>query len=447
MTYNAGAPKARVAGVSTVLAHGSVSPALRSSAPWVKYRQLLYTAALVFTLVIPGAHAANDKARAGPQPAFTLPVEPLGFHPQSAAVLVSRLSTNSLDFIDEDHLLLTFRSMGLLKRDASTRPGEQDQSIHAVVLELPSGKIIRTADWRMHDHGRYLWPMQDGRFLIRQRDTLFMTDASLELRPYLDAPSRLQGVQPSPDGKLLVIQLDKERHSASEHQRLTQQALDADASLPREDVSILIVNAATGAVLGRTDAARPIDLPLMGDGYLETLPSKLDHWLLSYVGLSGEKKVFGDVLSTCAPTEVAATPSISLLITCHAKTDDHLVQGIDAQGKLLWESWWGSAQIWPAFAHSRDGSRLAISHLRATHGVDALDPIGDEDIKGETLQVLDSTSGIVLLNINVTPAVSSSENFALSPDGKKFAVLTAKAIDIYDVPSPVLPAPEPERKK
>lgn len=393
------------------------------------------------------AHAASAKAKAGPQPALALPVAALGYHPQSPSILLARFSTNSLDFIDEDHLLLTFRNIGLMKRAPDTAPRDEDQTIHAIVLEVPSGKVIRSADWRMHDHGRYLWPLHDGTFLVRQRDTLFRIGQRLELLPYMEAPARLQGVQPSPDGKLLVIQLDKEKHSPAEHQRLVQQALDADAPMPREDVSVLVVNAATAAVLAHTQAARPVNLPLMGNGYLETLPAKQDHWQLTYLPFLGEKKLFGDVLSTCSPTIVAATPAVSLLITCHARTDDHLVQAINADGKLLWESWWANNQIWPAFANSRDGSRFAVSRLRATHGVNALDAIGDDDIKGQALQVLDPIGGSILLSVNVTPAVSSAENFALSPSGNKFAVLTADAIEIYNVPPPAAPSAEPEKKR
>jgi hypothetical protein len=434
-------------GPSPIHTTGRTPPSCLSPHRHVSSRRLAAGALFALAALIAVNADASDKAKVGPQPTLTLPVAPLGYHPQSSSILISRLSTNSLDFIDEDHLLLTFRAMSLMKRIDDARPGDEDQSIHAVVLELPSGKVVRTADWRMHDHGRYLWPMQDGTFLLRQRDTLFLTDQNLQLRPYMEAPARLQGVQPSPNGKLLVIQLDKEKHSAAEHQRLTQQAVDADAPLPREDVSVVVINATTAGVLARIEAPRPINLPLMGNGYLETLPAKQDHWQLNYLSFSGEKKVFGDVLSTCTPTEVAATPAVSLLITCHAKTDDHLVQGIDADGKVLWESWWDSNQIWPAFANSRDGSRFAVSRLRAAHGVNALDPIGDDDIRGQSLQVLDPVGGSTLLNIYVTPAVSSSENFALSPDGKKFAVLSASAIEVYEVPASAAPTAEPKRKK
>src|ERR1700747_2234378 len=55
-----------------------------------------------------GADSAPP-VRATLQPTFTIPIEPLGFTPPAAFYLGLRYSLASLDFFDEDHLLLTFR--------------------------------------------------------------------------------------------------------------------------------------------------------------------------------------------------------------------------------------------------------------------------------------------------------------------------------------------------
>ena len=54
-------------------------------------------------------------------PAFQVPVGPLGFSAPGAFYLGQRTSLVSLDFLDEDRLLFTFRVPGLMRRDAGER--------------------------------------------------------------------------------------------------------------------------------------------------------------------------------------------------------------------------------------------------------------------------------------------------------------------------------------
>jgi hypothetical protein len=384
--------------------------------------------------------------KSGPQPAIRLPVAGLGYQPQSPAYMAARLSTSSLDFIDQDHLLLTFRTAGLLKRIPGDPPDDEDQTIRAVVLEVSSGKALRSVDWRMHDHDHYLWSLQNGSFLVRQRDSLFVTDGGLELRPYLELPSRFENLEVSPDGKLLVLQIDQERHSEEEHKRLVQEALDLGTSPPREDVKILMMRSDNGEVLASSHAMRPVIIPILPNGFLETTAAKAGHWQLRYVPFGSEARVFGDVASTCAPSEFPATAAVSLIVTCVERTTDHLVQGIDSNGKLLWQFWWESTLIWPSIGGSRDGSSFAFSTLRATHPVGALEPVEAEDVKGQHVQVLDAASGVPVLTVNVAPATASDGNYALSPDGKRLAILSGTEVDVYDVPTPIIP-PAAKKKK
>lgn len=390
----------------------------------------------------PAGAATKNSAPSGPQPVVRIPLSGLGYRPQNPSSVSARLSASSLDFIDQDHLLVTFRDAILMKRLADAKPDDEDQTIRAVVLDIASAQVVKTAEWRMHDHARYLWALGQGRFLVRQRDTLFLTDAGLELRPYLDSPARLESIEPTPDGKLLAIEVDQERHTAEEHRRLLQQALDLGDSPPREDVKIAVMRADDGAILATSHANRAVNLALLGDSYMEVIPKKEDHWQLSRVPFSGTAKVFGDVKSSCAPTEQVVTPALMLLMTCNSHTPDRLVQGLDRDGKILWSLWWESTFIWPSFAGAQDGSDFAFSTLHSTHAVNALDPVTDEDIQGQRVQVFDAATGAMQLSVNIVPATASEANYALSPDGKRLAVLSGRAVEIYNVP-PAPPAPGP----
>ena len=113
-------------------------------------------------------------------PALSIPVEPLGFSAPGAIYMGQRNCMVSLDFLDENHLLFTFRVPGLMHREASSEWTEERQ-IRAVVLALPSGTVAAEALWTVHDRVRYLWMLKDGHFLLRDRDGLSQGDAALNL--------------------------------------------------------------------------------------------------------------------------------------------------------------------------------------------------------------------------------------------------------------------------
>ena len=52
--------------------------------------------------------------------------------------------------------------------------------MHAVVLEMPSGKVVKETDWYLHDTRRYVWPMGSGRVLLRRLNQLYEVTADLE---------------------------------------------------------------------------------------------------------------------------------------------------------------------------------------------------------------------------------------------------------------------------
>jgi hypothetical protein len=54
--------------------------------------------------------------------------------------------------------------------------------------------------------------------------------------------------------------------------------------------------------------------------------------------------------------------------------------------------------------------------------------------------VYDTESGKLVLVKDASPVLTAGQNVALSPDGKRFAVLRNGAIEVYDLP-PVTPAP------
>ena len=78
----------------------------------------------------------------------------------------------TLHYVDDKHLLVTFVVHRLIPRLRDEPEDDQDRVTDAVLLELPTGKVLARTTWHLHDHGQYLWNLGHGHFLLRIRDTL-----------------------------------------------------------------------------------------------------------------------------------------------------------------------------------------------------------------------------------------------------------------------------------
>src|ERR1039457_1134029 len=96
-----------------------------------------------------------------------IPLEPLGYHAMTPEMLLAGGSALTVDFVDNDHLLVTFGVRRLMKREADSLPSDDDRTIGAFLVELPSGKVLARTEWRVHDRMQYLWSLGHGRFLLR----------------------------------------------------------------------------------------------------------------------------------------------------------------------------------------------------------------------------------------------------------------------------------------
>jgi hypothetical protein len=402
-------------------------------------RRGLARALFALTLAISFAACAAEKKAAPPalpaiQPTASIAVTPLGYQPPSDAYLTARPSFVSLDFVDENHLLFTFHKAGLLKRMPDCPPDDQDQGIIAQVIEIPGGKVVRNTEWRMHDRGRYLWPIRNGHFLVRQHDSLYETDDSLELKPFLEFSQRLLSVRISPDKRLLIAQVRAERHTPEEHERLETQADAIGAPRPKEDVELLVIDIATRGVIGKSHISHTTDLPVVSDGYIEVLPGKKNQWMIRYSPFHGDGRELSMVPSTCDPSVTLLSSDVALFFTCDEENQSHPVYAYSLEGKKVWNQVWETRYIWPTFSTAENGTRFAFSSLALSHPVSTFDPIGDADVTAQVVGVFDTSSGQLRLVRNATPVTSAGQNYAMSPSGNRFAVLRNGELEVYDLP-------------
>jgi hypothetical protein len=417
-------------------------------------KHLFPPAVIVLVLLLGGASLSGSSHRkepAGADPEERILVGPLGYRPPGPLYMLSGRAFSSLDFIDAHHLLFTFHQPRLMRREEHPDRWDDDQVIQAVVLSLPGGAAVASSEWRMHDRWRYVWPLGGGRFLVRQKNSYSLTDASLKLSPYIEVATQVLSTEVSPDGRILVIEHQYERHTAEQHSRLEAQAQQYGEPPPAEDTQITLVNIASREVLAALRTESPINVPITSTGYVGVAKDKgEDQFLVRFVPFEGQSLILGKVASTCTPHENFLNQKALIIESCGPKSPDVFLDAWTTDGKKLWNGHRDGRLIWPTFAYSRTGERFAVSLLHVSHTIDLVDSLTDEDVREQVVQVFDTATGVPLMATTASPILTAGQNFALSDDGERLAVLREGAIEIYKVPSPPVAEktdpPAPQKK-
>lgn len=395
---------------------------------------------LLLLLLLSGP--ANAVLRAAPQPpkavpAYRIPLAPLGYRPvRSVMLLQNSIVPNTLDFVDADHVLVTFGVHKLVPRDSGDAEGDRDRFIKAVLLHLPDGAVVREAEWRMHDTGRYLWPLSHGRFLLRIRNELFWVDpqrphATMHRHTLLKPDAEVVAIQVSPDGATLLVQTQPKRQIGDDPTVPDTRRVTATLYRITEDEH------PEAKQFYRTETEQPFALSFTSRGFLKTVQEDRQHWGFDFVPFIGNKIELAGLTSLCRPEAHFVSEATFIATGCqgsYEKTDRRLLSGFDLLAQANWVFTTDDPPLWAAIsAVSGDSGRFAFRNTQ-----DPLSSSNDEDERSDRhrqwVRVYEFQSGKELLRVVLTPAQRGGINFDLSPDGLKLALLQDDALEVYTLP-------------
>ncbi len=423
------------------------------------------------------------------QPDASIPVTPLGFAPPAAYYLGERFTQASLGFLDENHLLFTFRVPGLIPRAPGADFPQNERRIRAVSLSIADGKVTAESLWSVHDYDQYLWIMKDGKFLLRDRNLVQIGDASLHLEPFLRFPGSVHYLEFDPSQQLLVTNTteppapeenpnqgtgagsgsdrapdtnssapETARPATASASMIVNNGNDADPRKPGSPspgggsstfllesrrpadqnlVRILSLSNRKVLLFSRTNGS--IHIPVDGDGYYESLRGNENKWMVSFEYFTGATVPLAWVDSTCDPALDALAPGLVLASACTgngARRLTAILRDRDKDHTRLWDFLLPPTKVWPILARSADGLRFARATLDVTHPVNAYNPLDNSDMRGQSIQVYDAATGQLQLTVPANPILDGGGNFALSPSGTRLAVLNSGNIEVFNLPPP-----------
>jgi hypothetical protein len=387
----------------------------------------------------------------GPEPPLRIPLEPLGFQPISTQFLAADSSLFTLHYVDDRHLLFTFTVRRLLTRLPDEPEDDQDRNVDALLLELPSGKVIARTSWRLHDHSQYLWSLGHGRFLLRIRDTLTTFAPLLNLpsgqpfreHPFITTSRRIRALHLSPDANLLIAETVAHTPPTARPKTPlfgpTPPPQPADPapvqinfyrlSAPSE-VSEEIQPSPAGAVLSDNTG----NIPSTTAGYLTVIDQGRQHWAFDFDSYAGKTNELAPFDSTCRPVPLFVSRSEFIAFGCRSGDTRQLLGGFNMRGEEMWEQNLYGNFLAPSLVFAPASGRFALSRVLVSTSALSDLVISSDQQTSQAIVVYQTSSGKQILHAECSPIERAGQNFALSPGGLSLAIIHAEAIEIYTLP-------------
>ncbi|ODU54878.1 MAG: hypothetical protein BGO25_06085 [Acidobacteriales bacterium 59-55] len=416
-----------------------------------------YAIARLSALVLLALTVAVPLEARGPGPAFRIPLDSLGFQPQTKQFLLAGGSMLTLHYVDNSHLLLTFAVHKLMERIPDDPPGDEDRVVEAVLLETPSGRVLARTDWRFHDNGQYLWNLGHGRFMLRVRDTLttFAPLANLASgrpftqRGFLTTDRRIGAVLLSPEADLLVVESVERKPPPPQPKtplfgptpKPTPQPLGepGDPSPVALSFYRLAIPSESGdeveaSLAGVAHSSSFGDIAATGAGHIAVVDQGKQQWGFDFRPYRGEGKQLAPFDSTCRPTPRFVSGSEFIAFGCHSGDSPMVLGGFNMKGDEMWEQNLFGDYVGTSMSFAPSSGRFALGRVLGEGSADDLQPVSADAFTGQNVAVYQTESGKQLLHVDCSPIARAGQNFALSPDGMSLAVIHEGAIEIYSLP-------------
>ena len=413
-----------------------------------------FTALALFCACILPARAAKP-----PVPTLSIPLEDLGYQGAPAHYLLVGDSILTLHFVDDTHLLATFTTRGLLSRLPDAEETDNDQNVTAVLLELPTGKLLGKTVWRERDRGQYLWAIGHGRFILRNRSKLTLLDPLL-------------GLAAGESGKPFEEQTFVELHRTIGYIAVSPGLISVESTAtakPKPTPTSSSSSSSTGGLTRRTEpppatsvqinffrtiyepqpgkpdrliiqssgvvlAPNLIDIPATADGYLD-ISKDANGYLFDFQGHGGKRLELSGFSTSCVPRPHFISPTEFIAFGCRGSEDRQQMAAFNLHGDSLWVNAFPNHHLFPYLVSAPAAGRFALSRTVTLSSYVDPDNLVPAELGPQEVSVHQSWDGRTLFKMPSTPFQRSGQNFDLSPDGQTLAIIHDGKIQTYKLPA------------
>lgn len=371
----------------------------------------------------------------------TIPLRTLGYSERRNQILRSLADDAAVAFLGNDQVLVTFSVHPLIRRSQA----EADRSIgprtiHALVVSAATAKLLREQEWRIPDRSPYLWPLGKGQVLAHVGNTLTIYGKNLAVEHQWIPPGTVHRVLISPSRELIVVAVERERHTPEQHRQLAE-FLGPDRAV-EEDENLIVLDG-TLKVLGSNRIDGDPALPAVLDtGLVLSDAGAGQKWMVRQFTWSHQKQPIVHVSSSC-PLRVETLPeNLILLAGCTASTYWYKVVRVD--GKILLTGTTPNLR-WVEAADAPPGGKVfAIAIATASRPIDFVVGMIASDFQNVTVSVYHNKDGQRIYATRSSHGAVNQHCFALNDVGDRLAILSGDELSLYRIPNQLKDEAMPE---
>ena len=394
-----------------------------------------------------------------PVPEAVISLAELGYQPTAARFALQGMSMTTVDFADPHHLLVTFIARRLLSRIAGDPEDDDDHVVDAVLVEVPSGKVVGKTTWRTHDNGRYLWSMGQGRFVLRRRNDLetfapvanLATGEPFRMFPLVKLKRQVAGIRMSADGDVMLLETIPAKEVKEGEAKVPAgtvpstatviaDAAKEQARMKRVELEFLELAAQSAGgpvqarVRGVSLARTAVDVPMTSGGYLEALSEGRNRWGFDFVGFDGKKRTLGGLETTCRPRSQFVSSVEFVVFGCRGSSEKWEMAAMDLRGQVMWVNSLGDNNAFRSLRAAPATGRVALSRAYAVTVMPEQVEFDPDQLTGQDVRVMQVETGAELLRVDASPIERSGENYAIAQDGMSLAVIHDGHVEVYALP-------------
>ncbi len=361
---------------------------------------------------------------------FTLPITPLGFAPSADQAMYDLDHADTVSYLGSNRLLFTFNPHLLVPRTSADVTLTKLHLVRAALIDLPTMKVLRTVDWRVHDTRQYLWSIGTDHVLVHVGGELRLYDLNLKVEQKLPLNGPLAFVAVAPSGSYMAVGMVRERHTEAIHRELR----DAEDREPEEDVEVKVLDSNFRPLASVMRSSRDVPPVLSEDGEIRIPMIGKNRWRIAEYSWTGQRRILAQVASTCRPEAASVPPNLLFITGCDRLGNGKWFRMLRPDGKLVLK---GESQSTEK-GHTANGTAgsnfFAVGITELAKAMDDSSPFHSSDLKSLHVGVYRVENGKKVTGVTIQDPLPTVQTFALSPDSRHLAVLESDQIVFYSLP-------------
>jgi hypothetical protein len=127
--------------------------------------------------------------------------------------------------------------------------------------------------------------------------------------------------------------------------------------------------------------------------------------------------------TSCFPRATFVGPGEFVAFGCRGSDDRHMLAGFNLKGEQMWQQNFVESYVSPTFAFAPAAGRFALGRTMVSTEMGADSMLPSSVVSGQEVQVYQSYNGKQLFRMDCSPVERAGQNFALSDDGLRLAVV------------------------